>query len=123
MGMVEREAENYNTAQSLFLKEQTLVRHESSLAKAANLYELALLEKLVGNQIKALELAHDCLRQSRLTNDFIMHGCAYRLLADSYGSFDEAQAKENYKKAKYAFQLAKDSIAIAEIEDKLQNFR
>ena len=123
MGMVEREAENYKIAQSLFLKEQTLVRHESSLAKAANLYELALLEKLLGNQIKALELAHDCLNQSRQTTDFVMQGCAYRLLADSYSLFDESQAKENYRKAKHAFRLAEDRVAMAEIEEKLQSLR
>ena len=118
LGMVEREAGEYQKAATLFQQEYSMLKPIDGLSIAANLYEQALIEKLIGNQDSSLELAKRCLVESLETSDSIMHGCAYRLLGDLL--FHDCREKANvfYDKARKAFSEAGDTIACSEIDER-----
>jgi tetratricopeptide (TPR) repeat protein len=120
LGMVEREAGEYAKAAELFLKERSMLPDDDDLAKAANLYEQGLIESLIGNQEAAMTFAKECLALSMATEDKIMHGCAYRLLADLSRDDRSDKALNYYNKSRKAFEEAGDRIACREIDDSLK---
>lgn len=119
LGMVAREAGEYSEAAGLFEQEHSMLVVGDELAMAANLYEQALVESLVGNRQSALELANRCLVGSLATEDKILHGCAYRLLGDLSRPDSEERARGFYRKARSAFEDAGDPIACGEIDERL----
>jgi tetratricopeptide (TPR) repeat protein len=119
IGMVEREAGNYVRAAELFKQEQAMLATEDNLAIAANLYEQALIESLIGEPSLALDLANHCLVVSMTTEDKIMHGCAYRLLGDLLRLDFPDKARINYHKSRKSFEDAGDQIACGEIDQRV----
>jgi tetratricopeptide (TPR) repeat protein len=119
LGMVEREAGNYVRAAELFKQEQAMLATEDNLAIAANLYEQALIESLIGEPNLALDLANHCLVVSMTTEDQIMHGCAYRLLGDLLRLDLPDKARLYYHKSRQSFKDAGDQIACEEIDQRV----
>jgi tetratricopeptide (TPR) repeat protein len=119
IGMVEREAGNYVMAAELFKQEQTMLAIEDNLAIAANLYEQALIESLIGELSLAFDLANQCLVVSMTTEDKIMHGCAYRLLGDLLRLDFPDKARIHYYKSRKSFEDAGDQIACGEIDQRV----
>lgn len=120
LGMVEREAGEYAKALALFRQEESMLSDDDSLSKAANLYELGLLESLIGNHGSALRLAGHCLAVSMKTEDRVMHGCALRLLGDLHRQGSPDQAKVYYGKSREAFNVAGDEVACREIDERME---
>ena len=119
LGMVEREAGNYDAAVALFRKEWLMLSDDDALAKAANLYEQGLIAHLSNNHDTAMKFAEQCLDLSMLTNDKIMQGCAHRLMGDLLRHSEPDSARSHYETSRILFEEAGDLIASREIDEKL----
>ena len=119
LGMVEREAGKYTEAAALFEQERSLLQADDHLAIAANLYELGLVQSLLGNGDHALELASRGLEVSLTIEDRVMRGCAFRLLGDLSNPGRMHEARRYYDQARSAFEEAGDEVACVEIEERL----
>ena len=120
LGMVEREAGNYQAAAALSKREWRMLPGDDNLAKAANLYEQGLIAHLSNNHDAAMKFAEQCLDLSVLTNDKVMHGCAHRLLGDLLCQNDPDSARSHYEKSCMLFGKAGDPIACREVNEKLK---
>jgi len=121
LGMVAREAGDYIEALNMFEHECSMLTTNDHLGKAANMYEQALVNDLLGNQDVASKLATLCLALSLSTEDNIMHGCAYRLMGDLFRKNSFEKAKMYYRNSLEAFEKAKDNIACNEIKERLNS--
>ena len=121
LGMVEREAGQFNQALNLFLQESVLIEKDDILALAANLYERSYLKFLLKDHAEAHKLAGQCLDLSRQTDDPVMLGCACRLHGDLRREDDSSMAKMYYQLALDAFRQAEDETAVEEIANRLKD--
>jgi tetratricopeptide (TPR) repeat protein len=119
LGMVEREAGDLRRAAAIFEKEEGILPSGDRLALAANLYERALVASLREDRMEARTLARRCLAIGLETTDPVMHGCAFRLLADVTREADPERARRLYHRARAAFAQAGDAIACDEIDERL----
>ncbi|MBN1916340.1 MAG: tetratricopeptide repeat protein [Verrucomicrobia bacterium] len=120
LGMVEREAGEYERALALFEQEHSMLQDGDFLAQAANLYERGFVRNLLGRREEALPLAEDCLALSRRTDNPAMRGCAWRLLGDLHRSANPKLAQDHYMQARAAFVEANDAVACAEIDSRMR---
>jgi len=121
LGMVAREAGEYDRALALFEEEHSMLQGGHPLARAANLYERGLVQSLLGHREEALQLAENCLALSKKTDNPVMHGCAWRLLGDLYRSANPKHARDHYVQARAAFAQADDHVACADIDSRMQS--
>lgn len=123
LGMVEREAGNYEKALRLYEQERKLISGKDVLATAANLYEFGKNNELLGRLGTAKVHSDRCLKISMKCADMVMKGCAFRLAGDIAGHYDADNAAEFYKKAKKYFRKAADKKATREITALLKKSR
>lgn len=122
LGMVEREAGNFQAALELFAQESDVLP-EDMLQRAANRYELGICYLKLKRMTEAERFASECLDLSQKTGDAVMLGCAYRLAADLAEQKGEPEVAIQWLlKSKDCFVAANDVFGIAELEERLKNF-
>lgn len=124
IGMVYREAEQYNKAISYFEKEQKMIhKHfiDNHLFLAANLYEMGYTLLLDGHVEVAYSFLVDSLTESEKSKDLIMKACAERGLGEFYVKQDKPVAAQAYFKASIlSFKEAGDEIGATEVVELLE---
>lgn len=120
-GMVERMAENYRNAKTLFQKEAELIHMafaDNALMLSANFYEQAYVELKTGNIDLAEEIMKLSLELAIKSKDNICIGCAYRGMGEVIKVRGNAvQAMQWFYKAIEAFSDAGDLIAVEEVKN------
>ena len=122
LGMVEREAGNYQKALKLYEQERQLIGTDS-LAAAANLYGFGKNNELLGKIVTAKNYSDRCIKISLKCRDNIMKACAFRLAGDIERHRTKNMATMFYKKAKLYFQKAADARGTQEIDSLLKQLR
>ena len=124
IGMVYREAEQYNKAISYFEKEQNMIhKHfiDNHLFLAANLYEIGYTLLLDGHVEVAYSFLVDSLTESEKSKDLIMKACAERGLGEFYVKQDKPVAAQAYFEASIlSFKEAGDEIGAIEVVELLE---
>lgn len=121
LGMVERMAQNYDTALDIFVDEEGIIHDQfpddyNSLS--ANLYEQGYVMLKKGMPDEAKSLMERSISFAEKSGDPMCEGCAYRGMGEIYASEGKnALAKEFFLKAILSFTKAEDSIAVKEIEE------
>lgn len=123
LGAVLRMMGRYDEAIGIFRRETSMLStHDPGyvLSVAANEYELAKTNHMMGNCDAALEHATRSFIFSEKCDDPIMHGCAYRMLADLYVKFSKTLGLSAYQVAKEKFKSGDDPRAVADIDERIE---
>jgi tetratricopeptide (TPR) repeat protein len=123
LAMVEREAGEFSAALDLLDREDAMLPADAPLAKAANLYERALVHFRLGRSRAAHELLDKCLAAAIASEDPTMLGAAHRLQGDMFAMRDPARAGNAYRLAIDYFRAAQDRFGEAEIEERIQRLK
>lgn len=120
LGLVEREAGDYDAALRYLEQERAALAPEDHFRIAVNAYELGLIAFKQEEGQKARQYAETSLKSALKMQDAMSEGCARRLLGDlAAASGDSERARSHYADARLAFRLAQDSLAVKEIEIRL----
>ena len=124
IGMVYREAEQYDKAISYFEKEQKMIHKrfiDNHLFLAANLYEMGYTPLLDGHVEVAYSFPVDSLTESEKSKDSIMKACAERALGEFYVKQDKPVVAQAYFEASIlSFKEAGDEIGATEVVELLE---
>ena len=120
LAMVEREAGNYEAALAYLRVEETLIESKDHLSISANNYEYGKIKELQGNIKDALFFANECQSHAQLTDDLVLHACAYRLYGDIYSHYQTQKATNYYLKSIKKFEQAKDMVGSKEVEENIK---
>ena len=123
LGMVQREAGNYEKALKLYSKEKAMIDKKDNLAKAMNLYELGKNNELLGRFTAAKKYADKCVQTASKCDDFIMKACSFKLAGDIEKNGNTIKAINCYKKAKGYFDKGKDKIGAKDVISAINNLK
>jgi tetratricopeptide (TPR) repeat protein len=121
IGMVEREAGNFDAALKIYKQERRLIKIEDRVAVCANLYELALCSFMAGKKAEASKYFVEY--ENFVSEDPIERGCFYRLKGDLFKETEIALARSAYERSLEFFQRAGASFAAQEVESRLKSLR
>jgi tetratricopeptide (TPR) repeat protein len=118
-GMVERMAEEYQTALKIFIAEAKIIAQleNSPLAVSANAYEQGIIYGKLEQFPEARQWLGVALEQAQLSGDPIAEACAYRGLGEI--AANPTMRKAMLLQSKAAFERGHDALGAAEIEDLL----
>ncbi|WP_413577999.1 hypothetical protein ACLVWU_05705 [Bdellovibrio sp. HCB290] len=119
IGFVHRSSGNLSMAVNLFIQEQALISADDLQSRAINFYEQSYCNLLLGYNRKAQECFQRYEELNMDESDLIERGCFYRLKGDLHKSNDKALAKAAYEQSLNFFTQAEDSVASAEIKERL----
>lgn len=125
IGMVYREANQYQEAIAYFNEEQKMIHQyfrKNYLFSAANLYELGYTHLLNGNEDLAFKYLRGCLTESYKSGDPIMQACAKRAMGEFYAKQNNLEtARDYFKESIQTFNKADDEIGAAEVVELMDN--
>ena len=121
LGMVERMAQNYDTALSIFCDEESIILEyfpDDYGSLSANMYEQGYVMSKKGICDEATRLMDRAISFAEKSEVPMCEGCAYRGMGEIYVVAGEKNtAKEYFMKAIQSFTKAEDQIAVNEIKD------
>ncbi|SFD10713.1 hypothetical protein [Butyrivibrio sp. YAB3001] len=121
LGMVERMAENYETALAIFADEESIIKtaFPNGYDKlSANMYEQGYINYKIGKFSVAKELMETAVILAEQSDDPICKACAYRGMGETLSSLDFGdKAKTYYAKAIEEFRQAGDMKGAQEVEE------
>ena len=119
LGMVERMAEQYQTALNIFMQEAKLLAklENPPLAVSANAYEQGIIYGKLEQFVEARQWLGVALEQAQLSGDPIAEACAYRSLGEM--AANPTMKKAMLLQSKAAFERGNDALGAAEIDDLL----
>ncbi|SHJ90752.1 TPR repeat-containing protein [Hathewaya proteolytica DSM 3090] len=121
LGMVQREAENYETALVYFDKEKDIIEKEFSrdyLKLSINTYEQGYVRFKLGKFQEALQWLEMSLKNALQCDDFIARACAYRGIGEVYAAQGQQEkALDNFRQSKENFINAEDNIGAEEVHE------
>ncbi len=121
LGMVERMAQNYDTALSIFCDEESIILEyfpDDYGSLSANMYEQGYVMLKKGMLDEAVSLMDRAISFAVKSEDPMCEGCAHRGMGEIYVVAGEKNAaKEYFMKAIQSFTKAEDWIAVNEIKD------
>jgi tetratricopeptide (TPR) repeat protein len=119
LGMVERMAEQYQTALKIFEQEAKLLvlLENPPLAVSANAYEQGIIYGKLEQLSEARQWLSIALEQAQLCGDPIAEACAYRGLGEM--AANPTMKKAMLLQSKAAFERGNDALGAAEIDDLL----
>ncbi len=127
LGMVERMAENYETALSVFVYEESIIKAafpDGHDRLSANMYEQGYVNYKMGNLSNATKLMEKAVMLGKQSGDATCLACAYRGMGEILvASGNRAQAKKYFQKSIEEFRLAEDYKGIQEVEELIQKGR
>lgn len=120
-GMIERMAEQYDTALEVFaLERQIIAKLENPpLAVSANAYEEGIIRGKLEQYAEARDWLGVALEQAQLCGDAIAEACAYRGLGEM--AANPTMRKAMLLQSKAAFERGGDALGAAEIGDLLES--
>jgi tetratricopeptide (TPR) repeat protein len=120
LGMVERMAEQYQTALKIFTQEALIIAklENPPLAVSANAYEQGIIYGKLEQFTQARHWLGIALEQAQLAGDPIAEACAYRGLGEM--AANATMKKAMLLQSKAAFERGNDALGAAEIEDLLE---
>lgn len=120
LGMVERMAENYGTALSIFSDEESIINAafpDGYDRLSANMYEQGYVNYRMGRIYEAKTLMKKAVSLAEKSEDFICKACACRGMGEILATMgDYAHAKEYFLKAIKEFRIAEDYKGAQEVE-------
>ncbi len=120
LGMVERMAEQYQTALEVFAQEAKIIAklENPPLAVSANAFEQGIIYAKLGQLPQARQWLGVALEQAQLAGDQIAQACAYRGLGEV--AANPTMRKAMLLQSKAAFERGNDLLGAAEIGDLLE---
>ncbi len=121
LGMVERMAENYETALSVFVDEENIIKAAFSDGYdrlSANMYEQGYVNYKMGNLSNATKLMENAVMLGKQSGDAMCLACAYRGMGEILAALDNGTgAKEYFQKSMEGFGQAEDYKGMQEVEE------
>ncbi len=121
LGMVERMAENYETALSVFIDEENIIKAAFSDGYdrlSANMYEQGYVNYKMGNLSNATKLMENAVMLGKQSGDAMCLACAYRGMGEILAALDNwTGAKEYFQKSMEEFKQAEDYKGMQEVEE------